>query len=266
MLGTMIGDIAGSRFEFDRGPWTKNFRFFTREDELTDDTVMTIAVADALLRAGVDADEKTVKAQLIERMQMWGRRYPNAGYGARFIHWVFADQPVPYDSLGNGSAMRVAAAGWLYPTLKRTEEVAGWTAEVSHNHPEGIKGAQCTAAMIFMARNGSGREEMKAYVSEHYGYDLQESVDDLRRRHRHDETCMDTMPKALICFFESTDFEDAIRNAVSIGGDTDTIAAIAGSMAEAFYGIPKELKDKAYDYVSDAKMLKVMLRFNDRKM
>lgn len=262
MLGAIIGDIVGSRFEFDRPGWTKEFRLFAKGCEFTDDTVMTIGVAEGLMNAGVDADEKTVKENLVKSMQKWGRMYPDAGYGARFIHWVFSDDPEPYNSLGNGSAMRVSSVGWLYPTLERTLEVARWTAEVSHNHPEGIKGAECTAAVIFLARMGNPKEIIKDYILSHYDYDLSESLEDMRKRHRHDETCMDSMPKALVSFFDGTSFEDVVRNAVSLGGDTDTIAAIAGAMAEGFYGVPEEIRKEVDNYILQ-KMQPVIDRFNE---
>lgn len=236
MFGAIVGDVAGSRFEFDRGGKTKNFEFITDECEYTDDTVMTLAVAEALMNAGIDADEKTVKKGLVTSMQKWGSWYPNSGYGSSFIHWLHSSKPEPYGSYGNGSAMRVSAAGWLYETLERTLEVAGWTAEVSHNHPEGIKGAKCTAAVIFLARTGHSKKEIERYVIENFDYDFSESLDEMRKRHSHVETCMDSLPKALRSFFDGDSYEDVVRNAVSLGGDTDTLAAIAGAMAEAYYG------------------------------
>ena len=251
MLGAIIGDITGSRFEFDRGGKIKDFELFTNEDDFTDDTVMTIAVADGLMKAGIDADEDTVKENLIKSMQKWGRRYPYAGYGARFIHWVFSDNPEPYNSYGNGSAMRVSSTGWLYPTLERTLEVARWSAEVSHNHIEGIRGAECTAAVIYLGRTGKSKEKIKEYVLSHYDYDLSESLEELRNRHEHVETCMDSLPKALVSFFEGDSYEDVIRNAISLGGDTDTLGAIAGAMAEGYYGIPENIKEEAMDYIPE---------------
>jgi len=238
MIGAILGDIIGSRFEFDRGGKTKQFELFTAEDYFTDDTVMTVAIAEALMNVERDADVNNIKESCIESMQRWGRKYPNAGYGTRFYHWVFSKNPKPYGSFGNGSAMRVSAAGWLYDTVERTREVARATAEVSHNHPEGIKGAECTAAVIFLSRNGSSKEEIKEYVVREFGYDLSKSVDELRPLHNHVETCMDSLPKALASFFEGDSYEDVVRNAVSLGGDTDTLAAIAGAMAEAFYDVP----------------------------
>ena len=254
MLGAIIGDITGSRFEFDRGGKTKDFELFTNEDGFTDDTVMTIAVADGLMKAGLDSDEDTVKEYLVKSMQKWGRRYPYAGYGAKFIHWVFSDNPEPYNSYGNGSAMRVSSVGWLYPTLERTLEVARWSAEVSHNHIEGIKGAECTAAVIYLGRTGKSKDKIKEYVLSHYDYDLSESLEELRNRHEHVETCMDSLPKALVSFFEGDSYEDVIRNAISLGGDTDTLGAIAGAMAEGYYGIPETIKYECYGYITEDMM------------
>jgi len=242
MYGAILGDVIGSRFEFDRGPWSKEFELVTDRCSWTDDTVMTVAVAEALMNAGRDADVSVIKKECIASMKKWGQKYPNAGYGARFIHWVLTDEPTPYNSLGNGSAMRVSAAGWLYDSLDRTREVARATSEVSHNHPEGIKGAECTAAVMFLARSGADKDEIREYVTKEFGYDISMTVDELRPLHRHDETCMDALPKALISFFEGDSYEDVVRNAVSLGGDTDTIAAIAGAMAEAFYGMSVMLK------------------------
>lgn len=244
MYGAILGDIIGSRFEFDRGGKTKEFRLLTEQSGWTDDTVMTVAVAEALLQAGKDAGTDELEKACTKAMQKWGQRYPYAGYGARFIHWVSDPDPKPYNSFGNGSAMRVSAAGWLYDTVERTREAARATANVSHNHPEGIKGAECTAAVIFLARTVASKAEIEAYVKKEFGYVYSETLEQMRARHRHDESCMDTLPKALRAFFDGTDFEDVVRNAVSLGGDTDTIAAIAGAMGEAMYGVPEWLKEE----------------------
>jgi len=260
MTGAVLGDIVGSRFEFDRGPWTKDFEFITWDCGFTDDTVMTIAIGEALMDAGKDADIETIKKECIKSMRKWGKKYPNAGYGARFIHWLRTDDPKPYGSYGNGSAMRVSAAGFLYDTLERTREVARATAEVSHNHPEGIKGAECTAAVMFLARTGATKKEIKEYVIKEFGYDLSKTVDELRPLHRHDESCMDSLPKALVSFLEGKSYEDVVRNAVSLGGDTDTIAAIAGAMAESMYNTfdydsSKELDDgNTFNYDSSKEL------------
>lgn len=245
MYGAILGDIIGSRFEFDRGGKTKQFELFTKECGWTDDTVMTVAVAEALMKAGKDAGAPEIEEACTKAMQKWGQRYPYAGYGARFINWVAADHPRPYNSFGNGSAMRVSPAGLWYDTLDKTREAARATAAVSHNHPEGIKGAECTAAVMFLARTGATKSEIDAYVKKEFGYDYSETLDEMRSRHRHDESCMDTLPKALRAFMDGTDFEDVVRNAVSLGGDTDTIGAIAGAMGEAMYGVPEDLKKEA---------------------
>ena len=237
MYGAILGDIVGSRFEFDRPGWTKDFDFLTSENNWTDDTVMTIAVAEALLNAGKDADVDEIKKEVIQSMQKWGRKYPNAGYGGRFYGWLREKNPKPYGSWGNGSAMRVSAVGWLYDSIERTREVARATAEVTHNHPEGIKGAECTAAVIYMGRTGVNKEDIAAYVAKEFGYDYSESLEEMRARHKMDESCMDALPKALRSFMDGDSVEDVVRNAVSLGGDTDTIAAIAGAMAEGMFGM-----------------------------
>lgn len=249
MYGAIIGDIVGSRFEFDRGNKSKVFDLFTSECEFTDDTVMTIAVAEALLNAGKNADEQTVKSELVMSMKKWGQAYPNAGYGARFIDWVLTDDPKPYGSYGNGSGMRVSPAGWLYDTVERTREIARWTSEVTHNHPEGVKGAESTAAAIFMARNGCSKEDIHKYLEEEFDYDLSRTLEVIRPAYHHVEDCMHTMPEAFECFLESESYEDCLRNVVSIGGDTDTLGAIAGAIAEAFWGVPTEFISKADEYL-----------------
>ena len=251
MYGAIIGDIVGSRFEFDNGNKSKDFELFTKECDYTDDTVMTVAVAEALLDAGKEADEQSVKNYLIQSMKKWGQKYPYAGYGARFIDWVLSEDPEPYGSYGNGSGMRVSPAGWLYDTIERTREVARWTAEVSHNHPEGIKGAESTAAAIFMARHGASKDEIRDYIATEFGYDLTRTLDDIRPTYHHVEDCMHTMPEAFECFFESESYEDCLRNVMYIGGDTDTLGAIAGAIAEAFWGIPVMFIPKAKEYLNE---------------
>ena len=241
MYGAILGDIIGSPFEFDRGDKTKDFKLFSRRSHFTDDSVMTLAVCEALLKVGQDATVKEIEDAVISSMQSWGRRYPHAGYGGYFRRWLTACHPEPYNSSGNGSAMRVSAAGWLYDSLEKTRTVAKATANVTHNHPEGIKGAEATASAIFMARNGSSKEEIKKYIENEFHYDLNRTLDEIRPSYHMDETCQKTVPEAIIAFLEATDFEDAIRNAVSLGGDTDTLGAITGSIAEAYYGIPEWL-------------------------
>ena len=241
MYGAILGDIIGSPFEFDRGDKTKDFKLFSRRSHFTDDSVMTLAVCEALLKVGQDATVKEIEDAVITSMQSWGRRYPHEGYGGFFRRWLTARHPQPYNSFGNGSAMRVSAAGWLYDSLEKTRVVAKATANVTHNHPEGIKGAEATASAIFMARNGSSKEEIKKYIENEFHYDLNRTLDEIRPSFHMDETCQKTVPEAIIAFLEARDFEDAIRNAVSLGGDTDTLGAITGSIAEAYFGISETL-------------------------
>lgn len=241
MYGAILGDIIGSPFEFDRGDKTKDFKLFSRRSHFTDDSVMTLAVCEALLKVGQDATVKEIEDAVISSMQSWGRRYPHEGYGGYFRRWLTARHPEPYNSFGNGSAMRVSAAGWLYDSLEKTRVVAKATANVTHNHPEGIKGAETTASAIFMARNGSSKEEIKKYIENEFHYDLNRTLDEIRPSFHMDETCQKTVPEAIIAFLEARDFEDAIRNAVSLGGDTDTLGAITGSIAEAYFGISETL-------------------------
>lgn len=241
MYGAILGDIIGSPFEFDRGDKTKYFKLFSRRSHFTDDSVMTLAVCEALLKVGQDAAVKEIEDAVITSMQSWGRRYPHEGYGGYFRRWLTAHYPEPYNSFGNGSAMRVSAAGWLYDSLEKTRVVAKATANVTHNHPEGIKGAEATASAIFMARNGSSKEEIKKYIENEFHYDLNRTLDEIRPSFHMDETCQKTVPEAIIAFLEARDFEDAIRNAVSLGGDTDTLGAITGSIAEAYFGISETL-------------------------
>lgn len=262
MYGAILGDIIGSPFEFDRGDKTKEFELFTEGCGFTDDTVMTIAIGKALLAVGTDASEMEIKKAVIAEMCDWGKRYPNAGYGARFRYWLKDKNPKPYNSFGNGSAMRVSAAGWLYRSLGRTREVARYTAEVTHNHPEGIKGAEATASCIFMARNGATKEEIKAYVEQEFQYNLDRKLDDIRPGFHMDESCQGTVPESIIAFLESDGFEDAIRNAVSLGGDTDTLAAITGSIAEAFYGLPLLAAAECKERIPE-EMREVMECFDD---
>lgn len=260
MIGAIIGDIVGSRFEF-RNHLSKDFELFTDECGFTDDTVMTCAVADALLRCG-EWDDAALSRQAVESMQRIGRLYPDCGYGARFIHWMFADNPQPYNSCGNGSAMRVSAVGFLAQSEDEVKRLAHTVTAVTHDHPEGIKGAECTAMCIFLARQGKSREDIRRFVEENY-YTLDKSCEDWRREtsgmHGR-EICPISVPQALECFFESIDFEDCIRNCISIGGDSDTIAAIAGGIAEAFYGVPEELAEKAKTYLP-APLLDIVERF-----
>ena len=262
MYGAILGDIIGSPFEFDRGDKTKKFDLFSKGCGFTDDTVMTIAVGEALLAVGADAKVKDIEEAVAVNMKEWGRRYPDAGYGGRFGYWLRESNPKPYDSYGNGSAMRVSAAGWLYESIERTREVAKATANVTHNHPEGIKGAEATASAIFMARNGSSKDEIKSYIEKEFDYNLNRTLDEIRPEYHMDETCQRTVPEAIIAFLEAEDFEDAIRNAVSLGGDTDTLAAITGSIAEAFYGIPAALIEECRSRIDKGLMTDILDEFD----
>ena len=259
MIGAILGDMIGAPFEFDRGNKTKVFPLFCRYSHFTDDSVMTVAVAEALLDASGKPDE-AIRTALVRSMQKWGAAYPDAGYGARFSGWLLAENPVPYGSYGNGSAMRVSAAGWLYPTLTETRKIARLTAEVTHNHPEGIKGAEATASAIFLARTGSGKREIRDYITEEFGYDLSRTCDEIRPGYRHVESCQQTVPEAITAFLEGEDFEDVLRTAVSLGGDCDTLTCIAASIAEAFYGVPSDLVSECEDRLPED-MLRVLKRF-----
>ena len=261
MYGAILGDIIGSPYEFDMGSKTKTFPLFGKRSVFTDDTVMTVAVADALMRAGTEADPDAIRQEVIRSMLDWGNRYPDAGYGLRFIQWLHSSDPRPYHSFGNGSAMRVSAAGWLYDSLERTREVARATADVTHNHPEGVKGAEATATIIFLARTGAPKDEIAAYVTKEFGYDLSRTVDEIRPAYHHVESCQQTVPEAITAFLEGCDFEDVVRTAVSLGGDCDTLTDIASAMAEAMYGVPEELMLEARKRLP-SDMLAVLDRFD----
>ena len=260
MLGAILGDMIGAPYEFDRGGKTKNFPLFKSDSQFTDDTVMTIAVAEALMNT-LGQPEDRVRRAVVTSMRRWGRKYPDAGYGGRFGVWLTTKSPKPYNSYGNGSAMRVAAAGWLYDNLTDTQKMARITAEVTHNHPEGLKGAEVTATAIYLARTGRDKAFIKKYIEHEYGYDLSRTCDEIRPEYHHDESCMRTVPEAITAFLEGTSFEDVIRTAVSLGGDCDTLTCIAGSIAEAFYGIPPVIANTGLGRLPD-EMKKVLGTFN----
>jgi ADP-ribosylglycohydrolase len=258
MMGAIIGDIVGSVYEW-HNIKTKNFPLFRDDCTFTDDTVMTIAVAEGLMNGGQQDD-------FIDAMKKYGRMYPDAGYGGRFSGWLFSDSRAPYNSFGNGSAMRVSPVGfWVEPSWDATaaacsvHALATRTAEVTHNHPEGIKGAQATAdAIMFMryrrkeqCEPSEAKAALRTFIQEKYDYDLSQTLDEIRPTYRFNATCQETVPQAIIAFLESTDFEDAIRNAISLGGDSDTLAAITGGIAEAAYGIPQWIVDKAWSYLDE---------------
>ena len=263
MYGVFLGDMIGAPYEFDRGKKTKDFPLFCSRSEYTDDSVMTVAVAEALMDSMGKTDDE-IRAALTASMQKWGRRYPYAGYGGHFNSWLYAKDPQPYGSFGNGSAMRVSAAGWLYDSLEETLEKAVLTSVVTHDHPEGIKGAQATAAAIWLARNGKSKEEIREYIVAEFGYDLSRTCDEIRPGYRHVESCQETVPEAITAFLEGEDFEDVIRTAVSLGGDCDTLTCIAGGMAEAFHGVPEELKAECRKRLPED-MLAVLDRFDEMR-
>ena len=239
MYGAILGDIIGSPYEFDQGNKSKEFPLFTDESIFTDDTVMTIAVAEAFMDA--PNDDEMIRRRLVESMRKYGLAYPDAGYGGRFGMWLFLEGDQPYNSYGNGSAMRVSSVAWLYNDMDTVRHMARLSAEVTHNHPEGIKGAEATAAAIFLARTGHSKAEIKAYIEQEFHYDLSRTCDEIRPSYHHVESCQKTVPEAITAFLEGESFEDVIRTAVSLGGDCDTLTCIAGSVAEGFYGVPDEL-------------------------
>lgn len=263
MVGAILGDIIGSPYEFDRGDKSKDFPLFSKESTFTDDTVMTLVVAQTFLEAQPDASDDWILQDLAKRMRKIGKMYPNSGYGLRFQNWLYDDEAPAYNSLGNGSAMRVSAVAWLYDDMDSVRHAAKLSAEVTHNHPEGIKGAEATAAIIFMARTGSSKAEIKEYVEREFGYELNRTCDEIRPSYHHVETCMETVPEAITAFLEGEDFEDVIRTAVSLGGDCDTLTAIAGSMAEGFYGVPDELREECYKRLPEH-LLNILKDFENR--
>lgn len=243
MLGAMIGDMVGSIYEFNPIK-TIEFPLWGKGCRFTDDTVMTAAVAKALMETK-GASESVIKLSLIERMQEFGALYPEVGYGPRFREWLCAKTPQPYHSWGNGSAMRVSSVGWLYSSLEETLSMAKLTAEITHNHPEGLKGAMSVAAAIYLLRTGKNKDEVRSYIEDFFQYDFRKSLDVIRPDYIFQESCQGTVPPAMTAFWESCGFEDCIRKAVSLGGDCDTLTAISGSIAEAYYDIPAAIREEA---------------------
>ena len=249
LCGAIAGDIIGSVYEF-RSFKETTFPLFSDSSGYTDDTVMTVANAEWLLSGD----------SLLGIMQDFGNRYP-AGYGGMFWEWLHAYDPQPYNSWGNGSAMRVSPVGWAFDTLEETLEAARQSAEITHNHPEGIKGAQATAACIFLARTGKSKQEIKEYIEDYFGYDLSRTCDEIRPTYQFNESCQGTVPESIIAFLESTDYESAIRLAVSLGGDADTMGAITGCIAEAFYGgVPDHIRKEVLKILPN-EFIEVMRKF-----
>ena len=225
MIGAIAGDIIGSIYEHDPIK-TKVFPLFDDHCRFTDDTVLTVAIADAILS----------NKSYLSTVREIGLRHPHAGYGASFIRWLHAENPKPYNSWGNGAAMRVSPVGFAFSTEEEVLDQAQKTAAITHNHPEGVKGAQAAALAIFLARTGHSKNTIKSRLSREFGYDLNRTIHDIRPSYTFDISCQGTVPEAVICFLEAASYEDAVRNAVSLGGDSDTLACIAGGMADAFFG------------------------------
>ena len=244
MLGAIIGDIAGSRFEWENCK-SKEFELFTDDCGPTDNSNMTLAVAKAIVTADGDWDKLPELA--VDCMREFGRKYPH-GYGGRFREWLRSDDPRPYRSWGNGSAMRVSPCAWAAASPEEALRLSDAVTNVTHNHPEGIKGARAITAAVWLARQGAGIPEIRKHIQENY-YPLDFTLDGIRESYRFDVSCKGSVPQAIEAFLESTGFEDAVRNAVSIGGDSDTIAAMAGSIAEAYYGIPFRLRGEALEFM-----------------
>lgn len=258
MLGAIIGDIVGSRFEWDNIK-AKEFEFLTYRCCVTDDSVMSLAVAKAILDSGKDLEK--LSKMVVQCMQEVGRSYPNCGYGAMFNKWMYSDSPQPYNSYGNGAAMRVSACGFAASSLDEAKSLSKRVTEVTHNHPEGIKGAEATTVAIYMARTGKSILEIRDYINEHY-YPMNFTLNGIRECYQFNETSQETVPQAIMAFLESHGFEDAIRNAISIGGDSDTLAAITGGIAEAYYGIPTEIRKYALTFL-DERLLKILVDFEN---
>ena len=256
MIGAIIGDIAGSRFEWNNHR-SKDFELLTPKCFATDDSIMTLAVGKAILAARPDYEDLPAKA--VAAMQELGRAYPRAGYGRGFRAWLQSDHPEPYNSFGNGSAMRVSPAGFAARTEEEAQKLSLAVTAVTHNHPEGIKGAEAVAVLIYHARQGMAMKELHELAQDRY-YPLDFTLDEIRPTYEFSSVCQGSVPQALVAFFSSTGFEDAIRNAVSIGGDSDTIAAIAGSIAEAHYGIPADLREAAMQRL-DAPLQQIVTEF-----
>ena len=258
IIGAIAGDIIGSRREF-KPIKTKDFNLFQKRSTFTDDTIMTLAVANWLIK------DKSSKEVLVKELKDFARKYPNAGYGRMFNNWVNTPDPDPYGSWGNGSAMRVSPVAWVGESLEEVQELAKASSIVTHDHPEGIKGALATADAIYLARIGSSKAEIKDHVELRYGYNLSRTVDEIRPHYGFDVSCQGSVPESIICFLDACDYEDTIRNAISLGGDADTQAAIAGGIAAAFYDVPRPIYNKAIHRL-DYNLLNVYNDFEEKFM
>lgn len=256
IIGAISGDIIGSTREFNSIK-TKDFNLFTRNSVFTDDTVMTLAIAKWL------CEDKTSKYVLIKNLKIFGNKYPNAGYGGMFRNWLAQQSPEPYGSWANGSAMRVSPCAWVADSLEESQRLAEMSAAVTHNHSEGIKGALATSDAVYLARIGADKEEIREHVEVRYDYDLSRSVEEIRPSYSFDVSCAGSVPESIICFLDGNDFEDTIRNAVSLGGDADTQAAIAGSIAGAYWDVPKNIAFNSIHRL-DYRLLNVFIDFEEK--
>lgn len=252
MLGAIAGDIIGSVYEA-RPIKSRDFPRFSRGCCFTDDTVLTVAVADAILTGGL----------YIDKFHEYFERYPHAGFGGSFMQWAMLRSREPYYSFGNGSAMRVSPVGFAFNDMETVLEQAEQSAAVTHNHPEGIKGAQATAACVFLARTGSDKQEIRDFVSKQFAYKLDQSLADIRKTYRFDVSCQGSVPQSIIAFLEAQGYEEAVRNAVSLGGDADTMAAISGGIAEAYYGVPEQISARALSFLDDA-LKRIVYAFTEK--
>ena len=258
IIGAISGDVIGSVYEH-RPIKTKEFNLFSHYSQFTDDTVMTLAIAKWL------CEDKTSKDVLIKNLKYFGKRYPNAGYGGRFYHWLKQESPEPYGSWANGSAMRVSPCAWVAGSLEEAQELAKTSAVVTHNHADGVIGALATSDAIYLARVGASKDEIRDHVELRYDYNLSQSLDEIRPSYEFDISCKGSVPESIICFLEADDFEDTIRNAVSLGGDADTQAAIAGSIASAYWDVPDDIYDETIDCL-DHFLLATLMDFEDKFM
>lgn len=260
MLGAIFGDIVGSVYEFHNTD-DYAFRLLSSRSKPTDDSYMTLAVAESLMETW-DKPDDDVREAVVRNMRRYGREYPDGGYGGMFSRWLQVKNPKPYNSFGNGSAMRVSPAGWLYETMEETLHAAELTAEVTHNHPEGIKGAQAIAAATYLARTGTAKADIRSFIEQNFGYDLSRSWETIRKDYGFYAVCQKSVPEALCMFLQGKDYEDVIRLSVSLGGDSDTIACMAGAVAEAYFGMPEWMKEECMKRL-DPSLQKTVIAFRD---
>lgn len=259
MIGAIIGDIVGSRYEYINHR-SKEFTLFDKKCKPTDDSIMSLAVAKAILASGDDIEILSVNT--VAYMQELGRQYEHAGYGRHFYRWLWLEDPRPYNSYGNGAGMRVGPCGFAADSLEHAKTLSAAVTKVTHNHPEGMKGAEAIAVAVFLARSGKDKKDIRTYIEENY-YEIDFKIDELRRMYRFDVSCQGSVPVALEAFFESTDFEDAIRTAISVGGDSDTIAAMTGAVAEAYYGVPEKILAEVTGFL-DERQLEIIHSFEQK--